>query len=659
MNGACTRTLLILAIGFTLAVVPADAARIVIVNGDSPGEGFNDPSTPTAEMGCPPGTTLGECRLRAFTAAANRWGSMLESDVAIRISASFNPLQCDVTATVLGTCGATSLHQDFPGAPFAGTWYPSALADALAGIDQNPGGLDMAAQFNSNLDSDPACTANWWYGTDGAFPGNFAIGADLSARHFFAVALHQLAHGLGFDTYVDLSTGALAGGFPDIYSRLTYDATVGLHWHEMTNAQRAISAVNSGQVVLDGPRTKIAADNFLTGQNVDVVVITGAASGTYTGTGGLFGASWAITDGFTELMEEVDDGSGVSPTDACEPLVGFTPGRIAFVDRGTCQFGFKALHAEQAGASGVVIADNGTGLIVMAPGEVGRQVTIPVVMIGQADADLIRPTLPAAALYNVIDVFGLHTTGFPLIYAPNPLDGRLSITHFDVIAGPNALLEPEVAVDVYDDPDMALALLRDAGWKLSRTLGESHAIDGFTGGGQFNAYYGGSTGDVVGFRFSVEVPIEVDRLGVWNVDTAAGAIGLSSPHQVGIWDSSQTLVASATVDPASGTPIGDWTYASITPVTLNPGEVYTAGALYTTTDNDSFVSSATSLSTDPNVRWLVSVFPSAGSLGFTYPTGSSMSSGRFGPNFTFVDPAFIFADGFEAGATSAWSFATP
>jgi hypothetical protein len=162
------------------------------------------------------------------------------------------------------------------------------------------------------------------------------------------------------------------------------------------------------------------------------------------------------------------------------------------------------------------------------------------------------------------------------------------------------------------------------------------AVTGFTGGAQYGIYHGGSTGDVVGFRFTVSAPLEVAQLGVWNADTATGAAGLTASHEVGIWDASQALLASATVDPATGTVIGQWTYAAITPVTLMPGQTYTAGTLYTSTDNDSYISGATSLTTDPNVTWVQSVYPAAGSLGFVYPASNSTSNGRFGPNFTFT-----------------------
>ncbi|MGH3060108.1 MAG: PA domain-containing protein [Gaiellaceae bacterium] len=41
----------------------------------------------------------------------------------------------------------------------------------------------------------------------------------------------------------------------------------------------------------------------------------------------------------------VNDGAGVSPTDGCEPLVGFPARSIALVDRGTCNFTVKVANA--------------------------------------------------------------------------------------------------------------------------------------------------------------------------------------------------------------------------------------------------------------------------------------------------------------------------
>ena len=52
------------------------AATVLIVNGNAPGVGFNDP-TPVAPVGGNSGTTLGAQRLIAFQAAAQQWAARL------------------------------------------------------------------------------------------------------------------------------------------------------------------------------------------------------------------------------------------------------------------------------------------------------------------------------------------------------------------------------------------------------------------------------------------------------------------------------------------------------------------------------------------------------------------------------------------------------
>ncbi len=157
------------------------------------------------------------------------------------------------------------------------------------------------------------------------------------------------------------------------------------------------------------------------------------------------------------------------------------------------------------------------------------------------------------------------------------------------------------------------------------------AITGYAGGTEYGSYYGTLPGDVVGYRFTVANSVQVSDLGVWNQDTNGG---LSASHQVGIWDGSQTLIASTTVT-TSGTVNGAWTYASITPVVLNPGQTYTIGALYPGTDNDSYLSGCSSITMATGVTFVQSVYPASGGLGFVYPASNSTSYGRFGPNFLF------------------------
>jgi hypothetical protein len=108
------------------------------------------------------------------------------------------------------------------------------------------------------------------------------------------------------------------------------------------------------------------------------------------------------------------------------------------------------------------------------------------------------------------------------------------------------------------------------------------------------------------------------------------------------------------VYPATGEAVGEWTYARTSTVMLHPGRLYTAGALYTGFDRDSYVSGAADAFFHPAVTWVESTYPATGSLGFAFPELSSTSFGRLGPNFLFLDPDPIFVDGFESGDTSMW-----
>ena len=158
-----------------------------------------------APVGGNTGTTRGQQRLIAFQFAADVWGALLPSTVAIKITASFDPLTCTSTSAVLGSAGARQVFCDFAGAPLASTWYPVALANKLAGVDLAPGASnidadDIQARFNVSVD-DATClgTSSWYYGLDGN------NGADID---LVVVLLHEFGHGLGFASFVNSSTGA-------------------------------------------------------------------------------------------------------------------------------------------------------------------------------------------------------------------------------------------------------------------------------------------------------------------------------------------------------------------------------------------------------------------------------------------------------------------
>ena len=176
-------------------------ASFTLVNLDAgTGQGLDDP-TAAAPVGGNPGTTLGEQRLNVFLRAFDFWGYQLNSAVPIRVQASFTPLPCTATSATLGSAGALSVSRDFGGAPFAATWFHSALANSIAGTDLDGTNDDLLARFNADIDNNNACLANtnWYYGLDGNPPGG-----DID---FLTVILHELGHGLGFSSFVNEVTG--------------------------------------------------------------------------------------------------------------------------------------------------------------------------------------------------------------------------------------------------------------------------------------------------------------------------------------------------------------------------------------------------------------------------------------------------------------------
>jgi len=85
-----------------------------------------------------------------------------------------------------------------------------------------------------------------------------------------------------------------------------------------------------------------------------------------------------------------DDGSA-DPIFGCGPYENdsLMSGKIALVRRGECQFGTKALRAQQAGAVACIIMNDESGVIQMSPGDDGDQITIPVFMISQSQGDAL------------------------------------------------------------------------------------------------------------------------------------------------------------------------------------------------------------------------------------------------------------------------------
>lgn len=251
------------------AVAPASAAKLTIVNLDAgTGKGLDD-KTPVRPVGGNPGTTLGAQRLNALRQAADTWGKGLSDQIEILVSATFLPLTCDERTAFLGAAGPTVVEANFPNAPLRDTWYPIALANKLAGVDLDPPapaglvGDDIVAYFNSSVGGRNCLKgASWYYGFDGK-----AGGQEID---FITVALHELAHGLGAISFVNLANGQNLGPnqLNDVWNHMLQDGASGRRWSEMSSEERRLSAI-SGNLLWNGEQVTNDAEALSGGKNSD------------------------------------------------------------------------------------------------------------------------------------------------------------------------------------------------------------------------------------------------------------------------------------------------------------------------------------------------------------------------------------------------------
>jgi photosystem II stability/assembly factor-like uncharacterized protein len=95
-----------------------------------------------------------------------------------------------------------------------------------------------------------------------------------------------------------------------------------------------------------------------------------------------------------------NDSSGEA-TEACTSFGPSATGKIAIIDRGTCNFTDKVKNAQIAGASAVIIIQSLPGFPFGMGGE-DTSVNIPSVMISKADGDLIKNTMASETVNGTI-----------------------------------------------------------------------------------------------------------------------------------------------------------------------------------------------------------------------------------------------------------------
>lgn len=153
----------------------------------------------------------------------------------------------------------------------------------------------------------------------------------------------------------------------------------------------------------------------LIGQNINTLTINSPAgiAGDYTAVRANFGSQ--SNTPITANGVFVDDGS-TNGTFGCSGAVNNISGLIAFIDRGTCQFGTKALNAENKGALVAIICNNAAnaaqGAFPMVPGDDGGSVNIPVFSVSYDDCLQIRADILAGGVNATLRNTCENTTTF-------------------------------------------------------------------------------------------------------------------------------------------------------------------------------------------------------------------------------------------------------
>lgn len=131
--------------------------------------------------------------IAAITFAADLIAAQITTSVPILVDVEWDNFE----SNFLAFAGFYTAQINFPNAPLPDTFYPIALANKFAETDLEPTVNDIFCTFNGNF--------NWYFGTDGNAPSG--------TYDLVTVAMHELLHGLGIVSSVNVQSGTGSYGF--------------------------------------------------------------------------------------------------------------------------------------------------------------------------------------------------------------------------------------------------------------------------------------------------------------------------------------------------------------------------------------------------------------------------------------------------------------
>ena len=182
----------------------------------------------------------------AFQYAVDIWKNLIYSPVPINIQVGW----AASGSGNLGSGGPSAYQQNFANAPKSNTLYPIGLANSLAGFDLDTTKPDLNLTFNSSR-------ADWYFGTDRNTPSN--------QFDFVSVALHEIAHGLGFTGQMQSNSGVGQwGSLPAIYDGFAVNGSGQslINTSLFPNPSTALgSQLTSNSLLFNGTNTRNANGN--------------------------------------------------------------------------------------------------------------------------------------------------------------------------------------------------------------------------------------------------------------------------------------------------------------------------------------------------------------------------------------------------------------
>ncbi len=210
-------------------------------------------TTAATPVGGNPGTTRGEQRRNVMLRAASNLAQEMRSPVPISIDACWDNLGIGNSVT-LAQAGPKNILRDAASMEKKYTWYAGPPAARIAGTsfcrlaNDDCSLAEIGATFNNQIDTPSALGSNgFYYGYEGSSGSNV---------DFISIAMHEIAHGLGFLSLVALNDtqgdvpGSEFDGFDDAFSSNVawLDAGVLRPFHKLTDAQRMLAAVSGSNL---------------------------------------------------------------------------------------------------------------------------------------------------------------------------------------------------------------------------------------------------------------------------------------------------------------------------------------------------------------------------------------------------------------------------